>query len=297
MPRTRKQRGGSIASDNVNALVAKSCSRFMYPTKIKAVMLNAQMHSSTPQQVGGGAEKAQVSWFYSHFVPYLTRSCTVNTTVEYLVAEMQHLWNTQNPRTTLSKRVAKQMLREFVMANQNTTNTEAYHNQVNIPLQWMNETVEPTSTYEMVGGASNCLYDTNYTVHNNDVYDRYRGNMGGSPPMGATVPANSFTRLYDWFTGKTTIFAPSTSNPTHQNQVQYLSQSGNEPIQVSTLHAHGDAQVPSTHSTTKRMNVFPTMTDNAVDHSSRNTPLARAGGRRRRGQRRVSRRKRVTNRM
>lgn len=42
MPRTRKQRGGFIASNNVNSLVAKSCSRFVYPTKVKAVMRHAE---------------------------------------------------------------------------------------------------------------------------------------------------------------------------------------------------------------------------------------------------------------
>lgn len=290
MPRTRKQRGGSIASDNVNSIIAKSCTRFVYPTKVKAVMLNAQAHSSTPPmypQVGGGAE-SQVSWFYSKFIPYMTQSCTERTTPTETVDAMQHLWNTEHPHAKLSKRAAKQMLREFVAANQNTTDTEAVDNQVNIPLQWMNESAAPASdlhtSYEMVGGASDCLYDTNYTVHKHDNYDRYRSNSGGIPP-------HSFKSMYDWFHGDTTIFAPTASNPAHQNQVQYLSQSGpTDPITVQPLGSNVKVDAPTHLTNTKSLGVFPSSDSSNYATFTRSTPMARAGGSRRRHRRGTNRR-------
>lgn len=292
MPRTRKQRGGSLASDNVNALVAKSCSRFAYPAKVRAVMTASPAHAhSTPphQQSGGGNLANTTSWFYTTFVPHMTRACLSLSTTDTLkdtLDEMQAMWNAEHPHAKLSKRAAKQMLREFVGANQNTTDAEADEDHVNVPLQWMN-TATPSSTYNMVGGASNCLYDTNYTVHQNDVYDRYRGNTGGSPPMGATVPQDSFKGLYNWFHGRSTLFAPSTNNPMHQNQVNYLSQSGpNDPIQVAPLNSTVKAQVPVLHGNTESMGVFPASSSTNYASYTRQTPMARGGGsRRRRGRR------------
>lgn len=287
MPRTLKQRGGSIASDKVNTIVAKSCTRFVYPPKVKAVMLNAQTHSSTPLQlqVGGGDRdnaESPVSWFYSNFVPFLTRSCTARMTPMETLDAMQHMWNAEHPRAKMSKRTAKQMLREFVAANRITTDTEAFHNQVNIPLQWMNESVSPTSdsphtSCDMVGGASTaCLYDTNYTVHKNDNYDRHRSNSGGVPP-------NSFKSIHDWFNGESTIFAPTASNPAHQNQVQYKSQSGpTDPITVPPLGSNIKADVPVLHGNTTPMGVFPASEGSNYAAFTRSTPMARAGGSKRR---------------
>lgn len=292
MPRTRKQRGGSIASDNVNALVAKSCSRFVYPAKVQAVMREAPPSSQPHQQSGGGNHTT--SWFYTAFVPHMTRACTSLSATD-TIGEMQEMWNAEHPNSKLSTRVARQMLREFVEANQNTTDDEADEGDVKVPFRWMSDTnIASGTTYNMVGGASNCLYDTNYTVHKNDVYDRYRGNTGGSPPMGATVPQDSFKELYNWFHGRSTLFAPSANDPTHQNQVQYVSQSGpNDPIHVAPLNSTVKAQVPALHGNTESMGVFPASSSTNYASYTRQTPMARGGGsRRRRGRSGRSRRRR-----
>lgn len=297
MPRTRKQHGGSIASDNVNSLVAKSCSRFVYPTKVMTVMRHVPVqshslsHHQTRQQAGGGAEKSTLSWFYSQFVPYMTSTCTTMHPNDTVTA-MQQMWNAEHPHARLSKRVAKQMLSEFVTANQSTTNED----DVNVPLQWMNGSVSSDPpTYNMVGGSRSrpCLYDTNYTVHNNDAFDRYRGNSGGSPPFGASVPQSSFKGLYDWFQGRRTLFAPTNTNAVHQNQMQYLSQSGpNDAIRIQPLDSHIKAPTPTLHGDTQMAGVFPASTTTNYASYTRQTPMARAGGsRRRRG--RLSRGRRV----
>ena len=295
MPRTRKQHGGSIASNNVNSLVAKSCSRFVYPTKVSAVMrhphsLSHPQHTQHTQQAGGGAEQSALSWFYSQFVPYMTSTCTPMHPNDTVPA-MQQMWNAEHPHARLSKRVAKQMLNEFVTANQSTTNED----DVNVPLSWMNGSVSNSSSYNMVGGSRSkpCLYDTNYTVHQNDAFDRYRGNSGGSPPMGATVPQSSFRGLYDWFQGRSTLLAPTNTNAVHQNQVQYLSQSGpNDAISIQPLDSHIKAPAPTLHGDTQMAGVFPASSTTNYASYTRPTPMARAGGsRRRRG--RLSRGRRV----
>lgn len=293
MPRTRKQHGGSIASDNVNALVAKSCSRFVYPAKVQAVMQGAPL-SSHPHQQSGGGNHTTTSWFYNTFVPHMTRACTTLSGPD-TIDEMQEMWNAENPSSKLSKRVARQMLREFVKANQNTTDDEADGGDVNVPFQWMNNDTHAASeaTYNMVGGASNCLYDTNYTVHKNDVYDRYRGNTGGSPPMGATVPQDSFKGLYNWLQGRSTFLAPSANDPAHQNQVQYMSQSGpTDVVSVAPLNATVKANAPTLHGNTASMGVFPASSHTNYASYTRQTPVARAGGGRRRTKMRARSRRR-----
>ena len=295
MPRTRKQHGGSIASDNVNALVAKSCSRVAYSAKVRAVMTGSppeHAHTTAPHQQLGGGNHA-TGWFYSTFVPHMTRACLSLSATDTL-DEMQEMWNAENPRARLSKRAARQMLREFVEANRSTTDAEADEDRVNVPLQWMSSTTRDSTTHNMVGGApSNCLYDTNYTVHHNDAYDRYRGNTGGSPPMGATVPQDSFKGLYNWFHGRSTLFAPSATNPMHQNQVDYLSQSGpNDPISVAPLNSAVKASAPTLHGNSEPMGVFPASSGTTYAAYTRQTPLAR-GGRSRRLRGRLSRRRRV----
>lgn len=301
MPRTLKQHGGSIASDNVDSLVAKSCSRFVYPTKVRNVMRHVPVHQHShsishpqnTQQAGGGAEQSVLNWFYSQFVPYMTSKCTTMHPNDTVTA-MQQMWNTEHPNARLSKRAAKQMLNEFVTANRSTTNKD----DMNVPLHWINDSVSNSpnnlSTYNMVGGSRSrpCLYDTNYTVHQNDAFDRYRGNSGGSPPLGATVPQSSFKGLYDWFQGRRTLFAPTNTNAVHQNQVQYLSQSGpKDAISIHPLNSHIKAPTPTLHGDTQLAGVFPASPTTNYASYTRQTPMARAGGsRRRHGKRQLSRR-------
>lgn len=137
----------------------------------------------------------------------------------------------------------------------------------------------------MIGGGPQCLYDTNYTLYNRDNYDRWRGNMGSSTPFGSSVPQNTLSDMYNWFVGKTTILAPGNTNPTHQNQMQYLSQTGpRDPIHVPAL-SDVTSTVPAMHGDVDtNVGIFPGAPSSQYAHVSRRTPLARAGGRRRQRQ-------------
>ena len=176
------------------------------------------------------------------------------------------------------------MLREFVTANKDMTSASST-DALSVPLSWMMDRTRPLSgdeTSEMIGGGPQCLYDTNYTIHNRDNYDRWRGNMGSSTPFGTSVPKNSLSDMYNWFVGKTTILAPGNANPTHQNQMQYLSQTGpTDPIRVPAL-SDMTATVPAMHGgLDTNVGIFPSVSTGQYASTSRQTPMARAGGRRR----------------
>ena len=136
MPNTRKQyrqRGGSIASDNVNRLTAKTCTSFVYPTNVRIVMQPSPVYADT-LQVGGG-DVAQASWFYTEFVPFMTTLCEYSHPTD-VITVMQNKWNVKYPEAKLSKRVATHMLREFVTANKDVA-TASSANNLSIPLSWM----------------------------------------------------------------------------------------------------------------------------------------------------------------
>lgn len=288
--RTKKQRGGSVASDNVNRLNAKSCTSFVYPIHVQNVM-KSPTHPDT-LQVGGG-QATSASWFYTEFVPYMTSLCEFSHHPTDVIPAMQTMWNTKYPEGKLSKRAATHMLREFVTANKDMTSASST-DALSVPLSWMasyGANVQSNKgTYDMIGGGPQCLYDTNYTLHNRDNYDRWRGNMGSSTPFGSTVPQNTLSDMYNWFVGKTTILAPGNANPTHQNQMQYLSQTGpRDPIRVPVL-SDMTSTVPAMHGDVDtNVSVFPGVSTGQYASVSRRTPLARAGGRRR--QRRTRRAK------
>ena len=295
MPNTRKrhiQRGGSIASDQVNQLTAKSCASFVYPKHVKQIMQSSPTFVDTTSQQVGGGQTASASWFYTTFVPYMTSLCEYSGDPTHVIPTLQNMWNAQYPEAKLSKRVATHMLREFVTANKGMTIPSSVHT-LSIPLNWITNTSSSQSskhTYEMVGGAAtNCLYDTNYALHNRDNYDQWRGNMGTSTPFGTTVPKNTLSDVYNWFIGKTTIFNPGNANPTHQNQMQYLSKSGpNDPITIPAL-SDVTTTVPAMHGDVDtNVSIFPNTHSGSYNSSHRETPYARAGGRRR--QRRTRRR-------
>ena len=96
--RNHRQRGGSNASDNVEALVAKTC--HAYPEPIQHVItgqdLVQQNRGGVPYQIGAGRasrDASRASWFTTRFIPALTARIEAGDTPGVLVSYMLRTWN------------------------------------------------------------------------------------------------------------------------------------------------------------------------------------------------------------
>ena len=142
------------------------------------------------------------------------------------------------------------------------------------------------------GDASPCAHDTNYAPYNYDSFNRWRGNSGDSVPVtGATVPMNPGQRFYNWFNGKSTLFTPTAFDSTSQHKVQYQSQNAQMPAQAFPSLSEVQAQRPGMNGKMQSYSPFKTISDDIGMRVSQLTPMARAGGRKRR--RGVRRRRRT----
>lgn len=259
-------------------------------------------HSALKFQTGGGDEipliksSTTTKWFHNTFLPYLTNECVHGSNrPEDIVAHMREFWDTHNVNEPLSKETARRMLKEFVANNTHNLDYKAYR--YTTPTSWS----KSKNQNALVGGGNpgsgkqlGCSINTNYAPYNYDNYDRWRGNAGASVPTGATIPQNPFQRIYNWFEGKTTILNPGNTNPTVQNQVNYLSQAPAKPIHIGSLQNPINVNMPSIEGQTtngvvmpsiiensKVVSVFPETTTTLPQSTYRQTPMARAGKRRR----------------
>lgn len=235
-------------------------------------------------------------WFRNTFLPFLTNECVHSAhQPDEIIHHMQTFWNAHTRAHNLTPTDAKRLLREY--ASCNTDNTEYKVYRYNTPSRWS----APRSEAPLVGGGAQtgqsmgCALSTNYTPHNYDAYDKWRGNAGGSIPTGATIPQNPFQRISNWFSGHTTVFNPGTQNPTVQNQVRYMSRAPAQPIKIGSLQNPANVNMyegmptnrgivmPGVIRSNKMVQVFPDTKGFTPPHHHqyKSTPMARAGKRRR----------------
>lgn len=147
------------------------------------------------------------------------------------------------------------------------------------------------------GGASSCGYSNSYAPYKYDNYMRWRGNLGGSGPIGASVPQNPMQRLGNWFEGKSSLFTPSPFDATNQTQAQYLSSSSHNIANKPPAHTPLDQIVVDNTGVGMYGSSFQTTPFGGDPKNVQilsGIPLARAGKRRRtRRTRRVRRARRA----
>ena len=136
--RNNKQRGGSNASDNVEALVAKTCSA--YPEPIQHVIAGQdQVQNGVPYQIGAGRSRRgsrRASWFTSRFIPALTARIEAGDTPGALASYMVRTWNRRHRGArALTPQLALKMLDEFSRANVASYATSGKSSIV-LPIEW-----------------------------------------------------------------------------------------------------------------------------------------------------------------
>lgn len=171
---TPHQRGGSIASDRVNALAPKDCQsggsrasdRVMalapkdaacrrapaqlFPAPIRAIMAGSSTPAlSAAYQIGAGrgvrrsarrrhasSSSSSGTWFSSRFLPALATRLAAGDAPEDLVTYMRRTWNRRfRGEQALTRAMAMDMLRTFAEVNADANVTEA--SDAMVPVAWL----------------------------------------------------------------------------------------------------------------------------------------------------------------
>ena len=311
--RRRPRRGGSNASDNVEALSPTVCGNGTYPAPIQDVMLfegeslgaaaKTKVLGGHKIQAGGGNDATRTSWFAQHFLPYVMEQIDAGVDAMHIVKNMVRAWNKHNTtkKQRLTEKTATRMLYDFA-----STNRQNRGGRMLVPTTWPRaSSVARTASrrrprghhrrhqrrqggggeYDMASAPAPtpnnalaaCPTNTTSLPYNYDNYYRFRGNNGNSAVFGASIPKNIGQRVQNWFNGQSTLFQPAFTDIMHQNKAQ-LSCVGTS-CDVTTLPtlANATESIPAPHGIQLTGRLFDVDND-PITFENYDTPHQRAGG-------------------
>lgn len=275
--RSRKARGGSIASDNVMRLVPTSCPKAQpffdfQPTITPDPATPNPSEVATPSYIasGGGNSTENVQSLSAQSAALNEREQELNRQIESLNALEKQL-NSQLSQINGSSSASQQHGGGDVDYSNATT-------------------VDPTAATTADTATLACSgSDTLTSPYNYDSFGRVRGNYGGSY---ASVPSNAFQKVNNWFQGETTLLTPNENSYMNQNAANYFSKGPDIGALGGTIPDLSSAQFDTSH--VQDGSSQPVFADRQAIPNKFNIQFSRSGAggsRRRRNSRRQSARR------